>query len=308
MITSYEINRQNTSLHTFKNYSGTIPIYIQQIDNVNMKRIQLFEFEDLSWLPNIIRTGATNLLNVFHQWLGTSEVLAKLLTNSQQKAPFSQIVDLGAGSGGPMMKAVEKINKKHPQGKDISLLLTDKYPDAATVQQINNLNKPHIKYASYSVDAAELENTPVGLKTMVASFHHMPPAAAQRILASAEKNNESILIYEILENNIPVIIWALLLPISLSILVVMAMFLTPFVRPLNFSQLFFTYIIPLIPIVYAWDGQASIMRTYTFQDITGLMGQSSNKHYKWEIAPAQKSNGKKAGYYIFGYSIGKSGA
>ena len=81
----------------------------------------------------------------------------------------------------------------------------------------------------------------------------------------------------------------------------MALVMTPFVKPLKVSQLFFTYIIPVIPLVYAWDGQASVKRTYTFEDIQKLLGDSKTQDYNWEIDTAKRSNGKKVGYCILGY-------
>ncbi len=267
-----------------------------------MKRIELFEFEDFGWLPNFIRAGVTNLIKVLHRLVGTSDVLAELVLNCQKKTSFSQIIDLGSGSGGPMIDVVKTINNQsedHP----INLLLTDKYPDLKTVNAINDLKIPHIKYLEQSVDASAIENTPKGLKTMVASFHHMQPHMAKQILTSAEKSKEPILIYEIAENNIPLLVWCLMLPISLLILILMSLVMTPFVRPLTFSQVIFTYLIPIIPIVYAWDGQASIMRTYTFKDIETLIEKKDNQSYKWEMTQAKKNNGKKAGYFIFGYPL-----
>ena len=83
----------------------------------------------------------------------------------------------------------------------------------------------------------------------------------------------------------------------------MSLVMTPFVKPLRFSQLFFTYIIPVIPLLYAWDGQASLMRTYTFKDIDELIGENKNVDYIWKIAEAKNRNGKTAGYYIFGKSV-----
>ena len=80
----------------------------------------------------------------------------------------------------------------------------------------------------------------------------------------------------------------------------MSLVMTLFVRPLSFSQIFFTYLIPIIPMVYAWDGQASLMRTYTFKDVEELLGEQA-EDYDWEIADAKKADGKKLGYYIMGY-------
>lgn len=266
-----------------------------------MKRLELFEFEDFNWLPDVIRTGVTNLIKVFHGLIGTTDVLVEVITNCRRKINFNQILDVGSGSGGPMIEVIDKINRGNEAGNSIKLLLSDKYPNTKIVQRINDLDLSNVSYLTSSVDALEMKNLPSGLKTMIASFHHMPPNTARQILSSAEVNKEPILVYELAENNIPVVVWWLFLPVSLTILVIMSLIMTPFVRPLTLTQIAFTYLIPVIPIVYAWDGQASIMRTYTFEDIKALIGERKNESYVWEIGQARKSNAKKAGYYIFGY-------
>ena len=267
-----------------------------------MKRLELFEFEDFDWLPDVIRTGVTNLIKVLHSLMGTTDVLADVITECQKKINFNQIIDLGSGSGGPMINVIDKINKDKEIEKPIELMLSDKNPNTKIVKRINELELPNVKYLRNSVDALEIKNLPNGLKTMIASFHHMSPNIAKKILLYAEDSKEPFLIYELAENNIPFIVWCLLLPISLPILIFMSLILTLFVRPLTIKQIVFTYIIPVIPIVYAWDGQASIMRTYTFEDIKTLIGKRKNSAYTWEMCQAKKKNGKKAGYYILGYS------
>ena len=192
--------------------------------------------------------------------------------------------------------------KSMPISTPSNLPCPDKYPNHKIVDKINSLDLPNIEYSSIPVDALEIDKSPGGLKTMIASFHHMSPNVAKKILASAEASKEPMLIYEIAENNIPIIIWWLFLPLSLLILVLMSLIMTPFVRPLTITQIIFTYLIPIIPLVYAWDGQTSIMRTYTFEDIKSLLGENKDGSYVWEINQAKNSNGRKAGYYIFGYS------
>ena len=263
-----------------------------------MKRIELFEFEDFNWLPKTIRTGVTNLIKVFHKLMGTEAVLTDLILQLKEKCDFQQIVDLGAGSGGPMLGVIDKVNEKQQQ--PIKLLLTDLYPNSEIVNAINSQNKATISYAENSVNAAKIGKAPKGLKTMIASFHHTNPNIARQILKSAEASKSPILIYELAKNNIPLLLWLLFLPLSLLILFVMSLVMTLFVRPLSFSQIFFTYLIPIIPMVYAWDGQASLMRTYTFKDVEELLGEQA-EDYDWEIADAKKADGKKLGYYIMGY-------
>jgi len=263
-----------------------------------MKRIELFEFEDYSWLPDFIRTGTTNLIIVLHKLLGTSEVISNLFLYARTKTPFSKVVDLGSGSGGAMFEVGKELQNS-PEGNDIKITLSDLHPNAALVKRVNDKKLENVSYLTQSVDATNLENTPPGLKTMVNSFHHMSPPMASKILSEAQENNEPILIYEMGENFVPTLLWWLLLPLSLVILIIMALVFTPFSRPLSIRQIFFTYLIPIIPLVYAWDGQASTMRTYTFDDLKSILPKSSN--YNWEMDIAKKSNGKKVGYYLLGY-------
>ncbi len=265
-----------------------------------MKRIQLFEFEDFGWLPQFIRSGITNLLQVLHKMMGTPEVIARLIEKANSHVAFSQITDLGSGSGGPMLMVMERLNEKSPDHPK-RLVLTDRYPNPNITAGINQMDLENVRYLEVPVDATRLETAPKGLRTLIASFHHMPPDAAQAILQSAASSGQPLLIYEIAKNTIPFIVWLLFLPVSLLILLVMTWFMTPFVRPLKFSQLIFTYLIPVIPLVYAWDGQASLMRTYAFSDIKSMLEKAQSPDYQWEVGEAEKRSGKGLVFYVLGY-------
>lgn len=273
-------------------------------DNIRilMKRKELFEFEDFNWFPTSIRVSMTNLILLFHRMIGTTEVLSNLIIDFRKQHHFSKIVDLGSGSGGAMPETVNVINEKLSNEK-LKLLLTDLHPNPELVEKINSNKSEFINYYKDSVDAVNFYKVPEGLKTMIASFHHMNPESAKQILKSASENKQPLLIYEIAKNNIPFVVWLILLPISLCILIIMSLLMTPFSKNLTITQLIFTYLIPVIPLFYAWDGQASLMRTYSFDDINLLIEDLKTPNYKWEVADALKPNGKKAGYYIKGIPL-----
>ncbi len=265
-----------------------------------MKRIQLFEFEDFAWFPVWLRTCMTNLIMVLHKMMGISEVLAYLIFRVLKEKNLSKIVDLGSGSSGAMpdaMKALRELDSL----QHLELLMTDLYPNNEVARRFNENTADNISYLETPVDATEMGTVPNGLKTLINSFHHMPPKKARKILQSAEENQQPILIYEMAENKIPLLIWIILLPISLVILMIMTWFMTPFVKPLTWRQLVFTYLIPIIPICYAWDGQASLPRMYSAKDVDELLEGLGQHNYYWEHGPAKKSNGKKLGTYIVGY-------
>lgn len=262
-----------------------------------MKRIQLFEFEDFDWFPHSIRSSMTNLIVVMQKLVGSKEVITKVIKEIHTHNNFSQIVDLGAGSGGIMPEVLQELNRDNQN--PINLLLTDLHPSPKFLAHINKKGQNNVKYYESSLDATNLSKAPEGLKTMTNCFHHMPPEKAKNILQSAQKNKEPLFIYEMAENNIPLFLWWIFLPISLVILVIMSLFLTPFSKPLTMHQLIFTYLIPIIPIFYAWDGQASLPRIYTLKDIEELLPEPQ-EDYIWEMAQGIKNNGKKQGYYILG--------
>ena len=264
-----------------------------------MKRIQLFEFEDQSWFPDFMRSSLTKLIKVLLRLTGLAESATHLVKSKLKELNTQKLVDLGSGAGGVMIDVYQGL-KKDNDLKNIQLTLTDLYPNQSVIKNINDLEDPNLKYLSRPVDATKLAEAPEGLKTIFNAFHHLPKDKARSVLQSSAKTNSPILIYEMSSNNIPLIIWWLLLPVSLVILIVMVLFMTPFVKQLTVKQIFFTYVIPIIPIAYAWDGQASFPRTYALSDFDELLKDVDQSSYKFEIELFKNTKGKTQGYYVFG--------
>ena len=80
----------------------------------------------------------------------------------------------------------------------------------------------------------------------------------------------------------------------------MVLFMTPFVKPITWQQLVFTYLIPIVPILYAWDGQASMPRIYSMQDMDQLLEGLSTESYFWTKEQAQNEKGKTIGTFVIG--------
>ncbi|MCT4624427.1 MAG: hypothetical protein N4A46_12460 [Schleiferiaceae bacterium] len=269
-----------------------------------MKRIQLFEFEDFSWFPDWLRGYLTNLIVILQKWMGLAEVQAKEIKTILQQTGLSQIVDLGSGSGGSMPDVLSII-RNDPEFSKVALRLTDKYPSPSVVKKYEKDGNPNIEFSSESIDATHLENAPKGLKTMMNCFHHMPPNQAKAILKSAADSKQPIFIYEMAENKIPLIVWCLMLPLSLVMVFIMCLFMTPFIRLLSLKQIIFTYIIPIVPITYAWDGQASMPRMYSFSDLDELLKSANNENYSWEKRRLKKDKGKNAGTCLIGLPLNR---
>ncbi len=262
-----------------------------------MKRVHTLEFEDLAWFPDALRNAMTRVIVVFSRVVGVRAGLAAVVSRVLREEQLDRVVDLGSGAGGVMPEVLEQI-RQQPGLEATELLLTDLYPNRDTVEAVAAQGRPEISYRSEPLSALDLEGAPGGLKTMVNCFHHMRPPQARAILESAQRHRQPLLVYEIAEPPMPFVLWCLGLPLNLAFVALMAFLLTPFVRPLSFGQLFFTYVIPIIPLFYAWDGANSVPRVYSRADLDELLEPLRCDDYAWETGQAEKGQG--TGFYLLG--------
>ena len=256
-----------------------------------MKRIHLFEFEDQAWFPSLWRDSMTKLINVLHGLFKSHGTLATILEKALAKTGDKNIVDLCSGSGGTMPDVL-KLLKQQPQLGDVQLTLSDLYPSKKIAETINEAESA-IHYYTKAVDASKVPADLKGFRTMVCSFHHMKPDVAKNILRNAKDDKEGILIFEISDNRYPNIMSATAFPIN----IISSLFLTLFSKP-SLGQLFFTYLVPIIPICFAWDGAVSNVRTYTMADLDILLEGLQDDTYVWEKGIAK---GKSNMPYLIGY-------
>lgn len=258
-----------------------------------MKRIHLFEFEDLPWFPHWLRERMTRYIMAMHRLLDTRSMLADLMVRALKHTNSNHIIDLCSGSGGPMLDVAETL-RQHPGLADLKLTLSDLYPNQETASQLLQAGDPNTTYLTTPVDAATLGEEKPGVRTLICSMHHMRPNTAQRILQRAQEARQPICVFEISDNAVPNALWWLALPIGF----LMVFFITPLVRPMTWQQLVFTYLIPVLPLLIAWDGAVSNVRTYTLQDMDILLEGLETEDYRWEKGIIKGKGGPKL--YLLG--------
>jgi hypothetical protein len=236
-----------------------------------MKRKQLFEFIDFEQTPDFVRDAITDYLYLIQKIIRMQKLISpkmvKVLDRSKQKV----IYDLCSGGGGPMPLVLNEIRENYD--KDISLVMTDLFPNEKAAAQFNQLE--NVSYDVNPVDATNMPDDFLGMRSMLLSFHHMPQDLAEKILADAFEKRQAICIFEITRNSFIAAGGMLFIPI-------IAMLLTPFTKP-GLKELFFTYIIPINPIVFMWDGFASCFRTYSKEEMKEMTSQLQSDDYQWEI-------------------------
>lgn len=260
-----------------------------------MKRIHLFEFEDFNWFPHSLRQMMTLYLVTFHRLLGTSGMFAPLIARACQMGRTQNIVDLCSGGSGPMMDIAKRLRTEHGLAR-LRVTLTDLYPNRTAADRINAMSGTGVVYETQPVDAGNVAREMNGVRTMICSMHHMRPEVAKRILQDAFEKRQPMVVLEISDNSPPIFLWWLAIPFG----VIATLLLTPFVRPLSFGQLFFTYVIPVLPLLIAWDGAVSNARTYTANDLAALTADLQSPDYHWEIGGLKKKGYPGAMPYLLG--------
>ncbi|MCC5612983.1 hypothetical protein LC612_41420, partial [Nostoc sp. CHAB 5834] len=222
--------------------------------------------------------------------------LTALIHRALRHSQAPTIIDLCSGSGGPMIAVFTRLQKCYP-GEGLTLHLTDLYPDRHLVNTINALSaSSRIAYVPYPVDAAQVNLVEPGVRTLIGSMHHMKPQVARQILADAQQSRQPLCVYELSDNSFPIYLWWIALPLNF----IMALLITPFVKPLTWQQLIFTYAIPIIPFFFAWDGAVSNARTYTLEDLDQLLNDLPSAGYRWEKG---RLEGKAKKLYLLGLPI-----
>ena len=219
----------------------------------------------------------TRYIVTIHKMLGSAPELAALLKRALKQSGQKEILDLCAGSGGPMPE-VMRILREEDEFKDLKLTFTDLYPHVEAADEIKALADPNIVYETAPVDATQVGSSRKGLRTMICSLHHMKPDLARKILEDAKASNAPFCAFEISDNSFPKWIWWIAMPINY----LMVFFITFMVRPMTWQQVVFTYFIPLLPFFIAWDGAVSNARTYTLEDMDILLEGLESPDYQWE--------------------------
>ncbi|OJT26175.1 hypothetical protein BO221_10175 [Archangium sp. Cb G35] len=244
-----------------------------------MKRMSLFEFEDFRWFPGGLRECLTLYIAAMHRVLGTERILAPLLARALEAAATDRVVDLCSGGGGPLLQTTARLEADHGLRPDVTL--TDLYPNTDAAARINAAgDAARVRYLQNSVDAGQVPDTLQGVRTMVCSFHHMPPPVARRILQDAFEKRQALCVLEISDNSQPRWLWWTAIPAG----VLMVLLLTPLIRPLRLRQVLLTYALPVLPLLIAWDGAVSNARTYTEEDLRELLAGLEAPDYQWEIS------------------------
>jgi hypothetical protein len=229
-------------------------------------RLQLVELTDQRWFPQVFRDLSTGYLATMIRLARPFDVLIPRITELLDEAPSRRVIDLCSGVGGPWSTLAAEIGAP--------VVLTDLYPHEsdATHALVTRERRP--------VDARRIFLELDGVRTLFDGFHHFAPADARALLRDAYERKIPILIAEGVQRSGVCVLQMLLSPLFVLLV-------SPLVRPFSFARLFFTYLIPLVPLFVLFDGLVSCLRAYTEHELHEL-ASGFDEGYRWEFVSFSK--------------------
>ncbi len=213
-----------------------------------------------------------------------------LLEEKLRKEKQPKIFDLASGGAGPIESLLSEV--KTP---NVRVLLSDLYPNPESWNALRARFPETIRGARQSVDALHLPKAEGVVFTMFSALHHFDEDGLKSLLRETAASKNAALFCDGGGNRL-----ALLCGVF-GLMPVLFLFASPFIRPLRWSRLLLTYLLPLVPLCTLWDGAVSVLRLHSLHTLRRLAGESSTEDYQWKAGKRKKFPGVYV-YYLEGKS------
>lgn len=257
-----------------------------------MRRVQFIELHEQRWMPKLLRNTLTDFLHTVFTRYKVYAPAADLISRVMLKTGQRQILDLCSGGAGPLKQLLPELIAKVDE--KVTMKLTDKYPNTSAFEHVAKHSSGRISYSPAPIDAKQISNKMQGIRTFFSSFHHFSPTEAEEILQDAVTNKAPICIFECTERKCTRLMMDLLIPISVLLLM-------PRVKNIGYKQLFFTYIIPVLPLLILFDGLVSNLRSYKVDELLAMTQSINNAEYYWECKNIKSGFNHCNLTYLIGY-------
>ncbi|KAG9242837.1 hypothetical protein BJ878DRAFT_513548 [Calycina marina] len=298
-------------------------------------RIHFWEVNDQPWFPQFLREMVQSTLTLLWQYrvpVIQKASPAHLVVDTLYKTFSTDVteytyVDFCAGAGGPtpfiekqlnaqlsarntqssasgvtQTNGVNGLSYRSPRVDrfdkgGVKFVLTDIHPHIPDWTEAAKKSE-HLSFVKESVDAA---NAPVQLngtdgkkifRLYNLAFHHFDDNLGSDILRNTLDTADGFGIFELQDRSISSMF-------TISLIGFLLILITPFYFWRSPGHLFFTYIIPIIPLVVVWDGLISSLRTRTPDEIEHLMKNCGADSAGWTIQSGHEQHTWPTGYMFW---------
>jgi SAM-dependent methyltransferase len=232
---------------------------------MSLPRLQLFEFNDLGWAPAAVRDTVVESLSRTLAWGRMLEGLVAPFQRFLAESGASEVLDIGAGAGGPARILATEI--KRAGGIPPKFVLTDLHPRIAAWEAARDELPGIIDFERDPVDATSIpESLSKGrARSIINVFHHFPPALAREILADAVRGSTGVFLAEGFPREPAQFA-------NFAIAGLPALALNPILSPRDrLAKAALTWLTPAAIGISLWDGFVSTMRVYTEEELREMV-------------------------------------
>jgi len=258
-----------------------------------MGRIELHEIHDLAGFPAPLRDLVTDALQALWNFGNTYQPILNRLLRGMERAGTREVLDLCSGGGGPWLRLVREPQLRSATGIDARILvrLSDKYPNLSAFERAKAVSSL-LEFEPSPIDATGIPGRLPGFRTVFSSFHHFGPEDAQALLADAMAGRRGVGVFEMARRSPRTMLTICLIPF-------LAVALAPTILPFRWSRLFWTWLVPLVPLVLFYDGIVSCLRAYSRGELEELIAPLQTPDYEWQIG--EERGGFLPVTYLLGY-------
>lgn len=259
------------------------------------RRRHLIELHEQPWFPEVwrdlFRTGLGKAFVLFGLTRETSRVLAPFLVTHQPR----EVLDLCSGSGECSCDVWQRALSEVEGGAQpaCTLVLSDLYPDMQRWAE----SSPASRFVQAPVDARAIGDDLPRTWMMLNALHHFAPSELRAFLRGTARSADAFIAVDRAARN-----WREMF-ITIFVVPVAAAIITAFViRPFRLSNVLWSLIIPVIPLVALIDGIVSNLRSYTVEELRGLIAECPSS-FAWEVDVSPGGRGVPRMTYIIGTRV-----
>lgn len=243
----------------------------------------------MPWFPRPWRDLLTDFMSFFARRWKPYAAIAHQLHTTMERCGEGAILDLCSGAAAPVLTVQDELVR---QGVKVRVTVTDLYPNEQVFARLEATRGDTVSCVHESIDAIRVPAELEGFRTFFSAFHHFPPEQAAAILRGVVAQRRGVGVFEYTERSLwrwgPVVV---LLPL----LVWLA---TPFIRPRTAARLLWTYLIPVVPLVAAWDALVSVLRSYHPEELLAIARGVDGGSYQWEAGRVSAFGGCRITYLL----------
>jgi hypothetical protein len=253
---------------------------------LQLPRLQLFEFNDLSATPAPLRETIVETLSRALAWGRMMRGLVAPLREFLAAAGTDRVLDLCAGAGGPASILRGEFTRAGLEPPRFTM--TDLFP---RVDAWAPLAAHGLDYVEEPVDATAIPPS-LGAgraRTVINAFHHFPPGLATAIIADAVRSSRGLFISEAFARN--PLGFATFGPAGLP-----ALLANPLLARRDRAwKALLTWATPIALAAGLWDGLVSTLRMYTEDELRAMTEAAPG--FTWRFGTYDAPFGARGTYF-----------